>query len=240
MTSRMRLSGFRQRLSYANVASTLALFIALGGASYAAIKLPKDSVGGRQIKAGAVKAGDLADGAVKASKLKAGAVGSGSLAPGAVTADKLVGGAVGHAALAGDAVDSGNIVDGSIAAGDLAPIESPHDVTLQPCDATHDWTAAGGLDPHYWLDRDGMVHLEGAVSCAGTATAGSLIFSMPAAYRPAEDVVRFGVLGGGQSVAQVAAVINTFDAGFVYDAGSSGTTSDDYVSLEGITYRAGG
>jgi hypothetical protein len=42
------------QLTYANVIATLALFIALGGASYAAIKLPKNSVGAKQLKKGAV------------------------------------------------------------------------------------------------------------------------------------------------------------------------------------------
>jgi hypothetical protein len=37
------------RLSYANVVATLALFIALGGATYAAVELPANSVGVRQI-----------------------------------------------------------------------------------------------------------------------------------------------------------------------------------------------
>jgi len=44
----------RGRLTYANVIATLALFIALGGGAYAATQLPKNSVGPRQIKKGAV------------------------------------------------------------------------------------------------------------------------------------------------------------------------------------------
>ena len=44
----------RQRLTYANVVASLALFIALGGGAYAAVKLPKNSVGTSQIKAHAV------------------------------------------------------------------------------------------------------------------------------------------------------------------------------------------
>jgi hypothetical protein len=40
----------RQRLTYANVMATLALFIALGGTSYAALTLPKNSVGSKQIR----------------------------------------------------------------------------------------------------------------------------------------------------------------------------------------------
>jgi hypothetical protein len=44
----------RPKLTYANVMATIAVFIALGGASYAATKLPKNSVGSKQIKANAV------------------------------------------------------------------------------------------------------------------------------------------------------------------------------------------
>ena len=53
------------RLSYANVVATLALFIALGGTSYAALKLPKNSVGSTQIKTGAVHTGEIANPKVK-------------------------------------------------------------------------------------------------------------------------------------------------------------------------------
>src|SRR5690242_708372 len=48
------MKAIRARLSYANVVATLALVLALGGVSYAAIKLPKNSVGTKQIKKNAV------------------------------------------------------------------------------------------------------------------------------------------------------------------------------------------
>ena len=44
----------RARLTYANVVASMALFIALGGGAYAAVKLPANSVGTKQIKKGAV------------------------------------------------------------------------------------------------------------------------------------------------------------------------------------------
>jgi hypothetical protein len=44
----------RGKLTYANVMATIAVFIALGGASYAATQLPKNSVGTKQLKKGAV------------------------------------------------------------------------------------------------------------------------------------------------------------------------------------------
>ena len=59
----------RPRLTYANVVATIALFAALGGVSYAATTLPKNSVGTDQIQAEAVRTGKIADGAVTASKL---------------------------------------------------------------------------------------------------------------------------------------------------------------------------
>lgn len=46
----------RGKLTYANVISTLCLFLLLGGGAYAAVKLPKNSVGANQLKNGAVTA----------------------------------------------------------------------------------------------------------------------------------------------------------------------------------------
>src|ERR1700759_4249335 len=47
--------------TYANVVATLALFIALGGASYAAVKLPANSVGSAQLRKNAVSSSKVAD-----------------------------------------------------------------------------------------------------------------------------------------------------------------------------------
>ena len=44
----------RPELNYANVMATIAVFLALGGGAYAAINLPKGSVGKKQLKKGAV------------------------------------------------------------------------------------------------------------------------------------------------------------------------------------------
>lgn len=55
---------------YANVTATLALVVALGGTSYAAIKLPANSVGSRQLKPRAVSGSDLRSNAVSSAKVK--------------------------------------------------------------------------------------------------------------------------------------------------------------------------
>jgi hypothetical protein len=48
------LHRLRPKITYANVVSTLCLFIMLGGGAYAVSKLPRNSVGTKQIKKGAV------------------------------------------------------------------------------------------------------------------------------------------------------------------------------------------
>lgn len=58
-----------KRLSYSNVVATVALFVALGGASYAAIQLPKESVGSKQLKNGAVTRSKIKNGAVSGAQV---------------------------------------------------------------------------------------------------------------------------------------------------------------------------
>jgi len=60
----------RGRLSYANVMSTIGVMLALGGTSYAAIKLPSNSVGSAQIRSDAVRASELAPNAVTSGNVK--------------------------------------------------------------------------------------------------------------------------------------------------------------------------
>lgn len=55
---------------YANVTATLALIVALGGTSYAAIALPANSVGSRQIKKGGVAGSDIRPNGVTSSKVR--------------------------------------------------------------------------------------------------------------------------------------------------------------------------
>jgi hypothetical protein len=59
----------RPRLSYANVISSIALFVALGGTGYAVTQLPRNSVGNRQLKANAVTSAKIRARAVQRSDL---------------------------------------------------------------------------------------------------------------------------------------------------------------------------
>jgi hypothetical protein len=68
----------RPGLTYANVIATLALFIALGGGAYAALKLPKNSVGSKQIKKNAVTSKKVKNGSLLPSDFKPGQLPAGA------------------------------------------------------------------------------------------------------------------------------------------------------------------
>jgi hypothetical protein len=96
------------KLNYANVIATIALFVALGGAAVAA-GLPKNSVGQKQLKRGAVTA----------AKLKRGAVTSGKIAPQAVTAGKLGANAVLPGNLGNGIITTNKLSDGAVIASKI-------------------------------------------------------------------------------------------------------------------------
>ena len=140
----------RPQLNYANVIATIALFVALGGAAVAA-GLPKNSVGTKQLKPGAVTTSDLRRNAVTSGKIKRQAVTAGKLGPnavlpgnlgkgiistekisdqavnaakiknGAITTNKLNNGAVTTGKLGDGAVTSGKLADGAVTPSKLSP-----------------------------------------------------------------------------------------------------------------------
>jgi hypothetical protein len=81
----------RKRITYANVMSSIAVFLVLGGASaYAAKK-----IGSNEIKGNSITTGKIKKEAVAASKIKKNAVTTAKIANGAVTGAKLNLGSVG-------------------------------------------------------------------------------------------------------------------------------------------------
>ena len=65
----------RPHLTYANAMATTAVFIALGGTSYAVTRLPRDSVGSAQIRSGAVGPSELRARAVSSRAIRDRSVG---------------------------------------------------------------------------------------------------------------------------------------------------------------------
>jgi len=60
----------RRHITPSLIISVIALFVALGGASYAAIKIPRNSVGSAQIKKNAVTSAKIKKNAVTSAKVK--------------------------------------------------------------------------------------------------------------------------------------------------------------------------
>lgn len=92
----------REKLTYANVVATAALFLALSGGAYAALRVPPHSVGARQLKAQAVTQGKVADGAITGAK-----VADASLTRSDIDLAAL--GTVPSALSASDATDAGSV-----------------------------------------------------------------------------------------------------------------------------------
>jgi hypothetical protein len=84
----------RRRLTYANVMSSIAIFVVLGGAAVAATQLPKNSVGSKQLKKKAVTAAKIKKNAVTAAKIKKDAVTAAKIKAGAVDGSKIADGSV--------------------------------------------------------------------------------------------------------------------------------------------------
>jgi len=100
----------RLRLTYSNVIATLALFLALGGAAYAATKLPKNSVGTKQLKPNAVTTAKIKDGAVTGAKVNASSLGTVPNAAQAANATQAAHAAdASHAAFADDSAHLGGV-----------------------------------------------------------------------------------------------------------------------------------
>lgn len=77
---------FRSALTYANVVSSLALFVALGGVGYAAATLPRNSVGSAQLRKEAVSTSKLRKNAVTGSRVRNGTLTGADIKDGSLTA----------------------------------------------------------------------------------------------------------------------------------------------------------
>ncbi len=92
----------RSKLTYANIISTLCLFLLLGGgAAVAADQLAKNSVGTKQLKGNAVTSAKIKNGAVTSAKIKDGAITGAKVNLGSL-------GTVPSATSAGTAASAGN------------------------------------------------------------------------------------------------------------------------------------
>jgi hypothetical protein len=224
----------RSHLTFANVVSVTALFVALGGTAAAAViitsnsEVAKDTISGHKpptgahsnIIKGSVNATDLASGAVTAAKIKAPEAWH-QVAPGSDTQN-----------LCADA-----------------------STTAVFCSVTVDFQAALAWRNYgapfatagFYKDQLGIVHLKGLVSndfrLVGTIPSSLNIFRLPPAYAPANQRV-FPTVGrdsAGQEVAQGRIDVQP-DGLVVLVADCAPSLTDcsadgEYITLEGISFR---
>jgi hypothetical protein len=119
----------KRHLSVANVLSLIALFVALGGAAYAAVQIPPNAVKTRnianqavsnaKIKREAVTSGKIKNGGVNALDIGAGQVTNEKLGTGAVTSKKIARKAVSPRTLASNAVGTDAIANEAVTTGKI-------------------------------------------------------------------------------------------------------------------------
>lgn len=120
----------RKRVTYANVMSSIAVFLVLGGGAAIAAGLAKNSVGSKQlkknavtetkIKNGVVTSGKIADGSIVTAKLADGSVVTGKIVNAAVTSDKLADGSVVAIKLGNGAVTTVKLLDAAVTNAKIA------------------------------------------------------------------------------------------------------------------------
>lgn len=215
-----------RRLTYANVVSTLALFLALGGATALAVnQLPRKSVGAEQLRPGAVtapkirkhavtapkvkalaiKSGKIANGAVRTTKLANASVSSEKLQPGAVTTDKIAANAV-----MGSQIDEASLskVPAASQADSATFAESANPVAFAAVDQE------GGIDTS--LSKGQVTVTQGkeagiyCVSVAGFSPKGAQVTPR---YNGSGNVTAYATIGGGGGCAAPAVTVQTFNGG---------------------------
>jgi hypothetical protein len=109
----------RRRPTATLVIASLALFMSLGGTSYAAVKAK--SIGTKQLKDNAVTSGKIARNGVTASDIRAGVIDASKIRAGAVDGGKIRAGAVGSQQIADGSIGAQDIQPGSLGAREIAP-----------------------------------------------------------------------------------------------------------------------
>jgi len=243
------MKGLRQRVRPVHVIAVVALFLALGGAAFAAVKLGKNAVKTKNIAKSAVTAKKIKNNAVTTKKIKDNAVTNPKIADNAVSTNKIADNAVTTGKIADSAVTTGKIADsavtgakvadGSISESDLTSISFTA-ATLQ-----NGWTAVGtSPSPSFGKDALGFVHLRGRTrNPGGTGANGTVAFTLPAGDRPQETELFTGpeIFGGYSAVCDV-----TIDpSGTVTPGISSSETNPNgcqplgTISFSGISFKAG-
>jgi hypothetical protein len=185
----------RKRLTYANVMTTIGVFLLLaGGTAIAAKQLGKKTVGAKQLKKNAVTTAKIKAKAVTKAKIADGAIDGTKLADGSVTTTKIVDGAVtGSKIAAGSTPFSQRVLQ--LKKSEQVPITPG---AVYPIGS---YTQNAGEDNQYV----GAVDFEFAAGCIQPRTAVVLIMAdsaNPAVPMP-QEIMGYGIVTGDTSTGTV-------------------------------------
>jgi hypothetical protein len=195
----------KPRLTYANVVSTLALFLALAGTSALAVsQLPNRSVGAKALRPGAVTADKIRKNAVTAPKIKAEAIKSGKIAASAVKEAKLASASVTNAKLANGSVSTEKLAPEAVTGAQLAEASLAQVPSAAHAD-TADFAASANPLAFAAVSQEGNVdpaNSKGAISVSQGKEAGIYCVSVSGfAPRGAQVTPRYN--GSGNLTAYV-------------------------------------
>lgn len=215
----------RGKLTYANVVSSLCLFLLLGGGAAVAAGLAKNSVGTRQLKKNAVTTVKVKNGAITEAKIAKGAVSASKIADGSLTGAQIDASTLGTVPSAQTATTAST----ANVAKSLTPSEPWH-VVGAPGEPKFlgTWFSSGtSYGPvAFYKDQTGIVHLKGP---AGNAAPGEGIFKLPPGFRP--DPTTFLAFPVLCSCFENRLEISGFD-------GEVRVGSGTIVYLEGVSFKA--
>ncbi len=146
---------FRSHLSFANVMATMAVFIALGGTSYAAVMIT-----GADVQDGSLTGRDVRDGSLGASDVISNSLGTGEVRNGSLTgrdvrdsslgSSDVIDGSLNGRDVRDSSLGSSDVIDGSLLARDFRPGQ------LQP-GPKGDQGPAGAASRFFLLDENGNI-----------------------------------------------------------------------------------
>jgi hypothetical protein len=198
--------------SPALVISLIALFVALGGTTYAATSLPANSVGTKQIKNKSVTAAKIARGVRVKNATNATTAQNATFAKTAQSANALQGYPASYFALS--AIEPAHVVG----AASQPAFQNGWSASLDAADEALS----------FYKDGFGIVHLQGSAAKVSPST--GTIFTLPSGYRPAKNLY-FAAYGDGGS----AAYVQITSSGAVNVIGPA----QNYVGLSNISLREG-
>ncbi|HEX5525739.1 MAG TPA: hypothetical protein VFX44_00910 [Solirubrobacterales bacterium] len=212
----------RKRLTFSNVVSILALFVALSGATaFAASQLGKNTVGTKQLKKNAVTAAKIKKNAITTAKIKADAV------TGAKVKESTLG-----------------TVPSATLANSIPPAEPTHVVGAPGEPAFEAGSSSVGaveglkFNPvGFYKDHEGIVHLQGWAFVGKNGASQTPVFTLPPGYRPAAGTIEIfeQVQGAPVLVGGTGASFGPVDA-----SGKVIGEEEEIAVLDGITFRAEG